>query len=288
MKMIMSNNIHINVLVTLNEGYLKYLNTLLESMIFNNRNCFFSVYILSSGLEKASFSQAEEILGCNGELILIKAQGMGLENAPTSSRYPKEMYYRIFAARYLPETLDRILYLDPDIIINGQLSELYNTALDGYFFAAASHNGELMRKLNERRLKMEKGAPYINSGVLLINLELLRKEQNYEEVFEFIELNKHRLLLPDQDIISSLYGGRIYKLDKYKYNMTERLFRYRLLFGRKNKYTLEYVRSNSVIIHYCGKNKPWKEQYSGKLNVFYNESLERLSKKRYNGENSNT
>ena len=118
-------------------------------------------------------------------------------------------------------------------------------------------------------------SPYINSGVLLMNLELLRREQDCGEVVKFIEKHKALLMLPDQDIISSLYGSRIYALDPFRYNMTERLFIMHSAFEKG--LDLDWVRSHSVVIHYCGRNKPWKENYFGSLNVFYDEAVEKMT-----------
>ena len=107
--------------------------------------------------------------------------------------------------------------------------------------------------------------------MLLINLELLRKEQKYEEVFTYIKKNKSKLILPDQDVISGLYGERILKLDTYIYNMSDRLYRYDQFFGKRRGF--EWYKANSVIFHYCGKNKPWRANYSGAFGVFYDENL---------------
>ena len=96
--------------------------------------------------------------------------------------------------------------------------------VSGRYFAAASHTGPFLRKFNELRLDMDEESPYINSGVMLMNLKRLREEQNYNDVFEFIEKRKSLLILPDQDIISSLYGSKILALDTFRYNMTENLF----------------------------------------------------------------
>ena len=122
--------------------------------------------------------------------------------------------------------------------------------------------------------QQDEEALYINSGVMLMNLNLLRKEQNIEEVFDFIEYRKNQLILPDQDIISSLYGTKIYALDTFRYNMTENLFMLHAPFEKK--LDLEWVRNNSVIIHYCGRNKPWKENYIGVLNTFYEETVSKM------------
>ena len=248
---------------------------MLVSLLKSNPDCLFDVYLLNTSVTFDDTALTRRLLSPCGNLILVNADDIKLEGAPTTSRYPKEIYYRIFAARYLPKSLDRVLYLDPDLIVNGSVKELYSTNLDNYFFAAASHTGSFLTTFNSLRLDMDENSPYINSGVMLMNLERLRREQNYEEVFDFIEKRKKLLLLPDQDIISSLYGSKIYALDTFRYNMTERLYKLHSPFEKE--LDLDWVRSNSVIIHYCGKNKPWKDNYFGELNVFYNEAAALLS-----------
>lgn len=265
-----------NILVTLDKNYLQYLNVMLSSLLHSNTDVLFDVYLLHTGIQERDVAETKNILRDKGQLLLINAENIGLEGAPTTARYPKEIYYRIFAAKYLPETVERVLYLDPDIIVNGSLKELYHLDMKEYYFAAASHTGPLMRKINEIRLDMEEESPYINSGVMLMNLELLRREQDYQEVFDFIEKRKNFLILPDQDIISSLYGSKIFALDTFRYNMTENLYVLHAPFEKK--LDLEWVRKHSVIIHYCGRNKPWKDNYIGQLDVFYKETVTRMKK----------
>ena len=270
----MTEKTNINVLVTLDENYLPHLNVMLFSLLHSNPDCNFDVYLLHSAIGEEALTQTRSLLAPAGRLISVPVTDMGLDDAPTTARYPQEIYYRIFAARYLPQSHDRILYLDPDIIVNGSIKELYQLPVEDYFFAAASHTGEFLRIFNGIRLEMEEDSPYINSGVMLMNLDLLRREQNYEDVFHFIEEMKSRLILPDQDIISSLYGSRIYALDTFRYNMTERLFQWHSPFEKG--LDLHWVREHSVIIHYCGRNKPWKEKYLGQLDVFYRETVSRM------------
>lgn len=266
----------LNILVTLDENYVPYLNVMLASLLHSNRDCCFDIYLLHSSIPDSAVFETKNILGKDNSLIMVKAKDIGLDDAPTTSRYPQEIYYRIFAAKYLPETLDRILYLDPDIIVNGSLKALYNLPMDNYYFAAASHTGPILRKFNEIRLDMDDDSPYINSGVMLMNLKRLRAEQNYEDVFSFIEKRKSFLMLPDQDIISSLYGSKIFALDTFRYNMTEKLYIGHAPFEKD--LNLEWVKENSVIIHYCGRNKPWKSNYRGVLDIFYNDTVARMKK----------
>ena len=62
-----------------------------------------------------------------------------LKGAPTVKRWPTEIYYRIFAAGYLPDTLDKILYMDSDIVVKGDVSSLYNQELGNDLFVATTN-----------------------------------------------------------------------------------------------------------------------------------------------------
>ena len=268
---------NINILVTLDENYIPQLNVMLYSLLYSNPDCHFKVYLLHSSIPDAALTETRRILAGAGELLPVLAKDIKLDNVPTTNRYPREIYYRIFAARYLPEDVDRVLYLDPDIIVNGSIKELYELNLDDYYFAASSHVGRMLHIYNELRLGMDEDSPYINSGVMLMNLKKLREEQDYQEVLDFVEKKRKLLSLPDQDIISTLYGSKIYPLSTFRYNMTELLY---MFHSRQEKsLTIDWIRKHSVFIHYCGRNKPWKPKYIGHLDVFYNETLERMKER---------
>ncbi len=259
-----------NILVTLNKGYLYQLCVMLSTLFENHPDEHFDVYVMNVSLNEKDFNSVNIRLDFkNYRLIDIKLSDDEFAGAPVTDRYPKEMYYRIFAAKYLPGQLDRVLYLDPDIVINGSLEELYSLNLSGYYYAAASHVKEVMRKINELRLGMDEEGPYINSGVMLMNLSLLRQRQDPERVYDYIRKNEKLLILPDQDVISGLYSDMIYPLEPLRYNMTERLMMYHRL-------TPENVRKISAIIHFIGRNKPWKDGYIGKLGIFYNEAAKNI------------
>lgn len=267
----------VNILVTLDKNYIPHFNVMLSSLLESNGDRFFDIYMLHSTLSEEDIKDSELLLCDKGNIHLVKVDERELENAPTTDRYPKEMYYRIFAARYLPESLDRILYLDPDVIVNKSIDELYSLPMDNAYFAAASHIGSILHIVNEIRLDMDEEMPYINSGVMLINLDLLRRQQNYNDVFVYINEHKGKLILPDQDVISGLYGDKIISLDPYKYNMTERLYVFKT--QSNEKIDIKYICSNTVIIHYCGRNKPWKNNYIGRLDVFYLQAKSKMEDK---------
>ena len=265
----------INVLVTVDENYLPHLNVMLSSLLFSNPHCLFHVYLLQSAVADCRLEETRRILGSRGSLFSVKVDDRKLADAPTTDRYPREMYYRIFAAQYLPSSVDRVLYLDPDLIVKGSVEELYALPLEDHLFAAASHVGPFLNKVNRIRLDIQEEGPYINSGVMLMNLRLLREEQDTEAVFRYVKEHKNALFLPDQDIISGLYPTRILPLDPFRYNMTERLFALHAPFEKDLNMT--WIRENAVIIHYCGRNKPWKSNYTGQLDIFYKETVSRMN-----------
>lgn len=269
-----------NILVTLDVGYLGPLTVMLRSLAASNPKSSFQVYILHSSLKQEHLDKLQDRLKgtpCRLQNIRVTEDAEALETAPITDRYPREMYYRLFAARYLPENLERILYLDPDILVINPVDELYNTPFEDCLFAACSHVHESLRRLNERRLHLPKGTPYINSGVMLLNLPLLRQVQRVEEIHRWLREHR-RLCLPDQDVISALYGDRIRLLDARKYNLGEKYYLSCRLrpFEQKEPMTLDWVRRNTVCIHYCGRNKPWKPHYTGELGIFYREFLASL------------
>src|SRR5690606_10522116 len=135
-----------------------------------------SIYLMHSSLK------SEEVLllqdGVRGEghiLHALKITDEYFREALVVKHYTKEMYYRLLAFKLLPGTLDRILYLDPDILIINEIKSLYDTDLTGYLYAAAYHDIAKIKELNKIRLKAYEMEAYYNSGVLLMNLEEQRK-----------------------------------------------------------------------------------------------------------------
>ena len=116
----------------------------------------------------------------------------------------------------------------------------------------------------------KKDTVYVNTGVLLMNIEKLRREQSHEEVLAYINRRKFFLTLPDQDVISTLYGNKIKLADGMVYNLNERKIRgWNRRHGKGNKIDLARVDEQAKILHYLGRNKPWDEKYRGILKPYY-------------------
>ena len=200
-------------------------------------------------------------LECTFHFIEVKEEEF--KGFPISSRYPLEIYYRLFASDLLPKTLDRILYLDVDIVVIQSLRELYNMDFESNLYIASSHVNERMTHLNAKRLGLKEDVPYINTGVLLMNLELLRKQLNKQDILNYVNAYKKNLVLFDQDVLTALYGDKTKLVDYRKYNLSERMMNFYNLRNPRSRIDLDWVKKNSVIIHYCGRMKPWKGKYIG-------------------------
>lgn len=264
------------ILVTLDRNYLKVLSVMLYSLSQSDPEGVYTVYVVNNTLTEEDFASLSALLP-RTELVNVQVPEDLLQNAPVSDRYPTEMYYRLFAARYLPQQLERILYLDPDLVVLHSLRSLYQIDFDGKLFAAASHiESRTFRELNRRRLHLSEHAKYLNSGVMMMNLALLRKESP-QTILDYIQSHKATLLLPDQDVLNALYADRTVPLDPLVYNLGEKYLRLKNLhLPPAEKLTLDWVRSNTAIVHYYGRNKPWKEHYRGSLGIFYHEWEQQL------------
>lgn len=220
-----------------------------------------TVYIMNKDLEQEDIFKIEKALDYKLKIVDIKINDQDLQKAPVSKRFPITMYYRLFAWKYLPKNIDKVLYLDPDIIVNKDLLNFYQLNLDTYAFAAASHVGKLVRTFNAVRLKMNYRDIYINSGVLLMNLKELRNLKIDEKiVYDSIKKLKKLLFLPDQDLLSKLYRTKIKEVDACLYNFTEKM---------SKKYSMDWIEKHTKIIHYCGRKKPWLKNSKGKLKPIY-------------------
>ena len=260
----------LNILVTINKKYKKQLIILLNSIKQSNKNENFNIYILHKDLKDEDINEIKEGLNKNFNINDIKIKENDMDFLPVNCEsYPVEIYIRIFASKYLPDNIDRILYLDSDTVVINKLNELYNMNFEDNYFIAATHIGKAVHKFNEMRLGIKQDEPYINTGVLLINLKELRKINIEKDVIDFIENNEKKLMLPDQDIISSIYGDKIKLVDELKYNLGERTLRIYNINNPRNKIDLEWIYKNTVIIHYFGRNKPYDNKYIGRLGYFY-------------------
>ena len=259
----------INILVTLNGKYLPPLQVLLTSLRTAHPDEPLTVWLLHSGIAPGALEMVERQCGRLGmTLHCLTVDRAVFDSAPVTRQYPQEMYYRLLAGCFLPPELDRVLYIDPDILVLNSLRPLWETPLEGRLFAAASHTGKtgLMNNINQARLGTD--CKYFNSGVLLIDLNAARAQVRPQDIFRYAEEKGKALLLPDQDILNALYGERTMELDDTLWNYDARNYNTYLL-RSGGVCDMDWVMRNTGILHFCGKAKPWKPGYLRRFGVLY-------------------
>jgi lipopolysaccharide biosynthesis glycosyltransferase len=181
-------------------------------------------------------------------------------------------YYRLFIASLFPQ-YDKIVYLDCDLVVLGDISKMYCTDLGDNIFAAAPEQfvrgTDAFRRYAKEALGVNPDA-YVNAGVLVINLDMFRKNHIEEKFIQLITEYDFDLLDPDQAYLNYLCEGKIYELSK-AWNHEPMPFPC-LCEGEKN------------IVHYALYKKPWEDsditdgeffwQYAQK-SPFYEEILRR-------------
>ncbi len=264
-----NNNNMIHILVSFDKKYILPFQTMLRSMVMNNPKERFHIWLLHSGLDCKELYKIQEYCNVQGVMFSeIKVERGVFEHAPVTKQYPQEMYYRLLAAKFLPDTLDRVLYLDPDILVVNPIGELWRMELGEFTFAAAAHSWgpDMVNDVN--RLRLDTEHDYFNTGVLLMDLKKARKLVNPNHIFDYMEEHAKELLLPDQDVFNSLFGKDTKQIDDKLWNYDVRYF-YAYKLKGDGAYNMDWVMQNTAILHYCGKNKPWKATNSSRFGVLY-------------------
>lgn len=168
-------------------------------------------------------------------------------------RFSIEMYYRVLAQFLLPKTVDRILWLDSDIVLCGDISEFYHQDFEGNLLVACADalwdDEEITQVKN--KLGLPKDHIYFNSGVLLLNIGSLREETSIDGIVETTQSIAEQFTYPDQDLLNYLYQGKIKYCDQNRFNCQTKSFK---------KLTKDQI-DNIIILHYAGGQKPWLFYY---------------------------
>ena len=256
------------ILVTLDENYLPQLRVMLASLLFHDPGPH-RIHLIHRSMPEEKLRELARWLEARGCTLAAHTVPRSLfAGAPVTKRYPQEMYYRLLAGEILPPEVETVLYLDPDILIINPVTPLWALDGQGKTFAAAAHTGktELANDINRIRLGTE--GKYFNSGVMRMDLRLARQRVRPEEIFRFVREHPEKLLLPDQDVLNSLYGGDILELDDAVWNYDARRYSNYLL-RSGGVFDADWVMTHTAVLHFCGSAKPWKPRYPYRFGVLY-------------------
>lgn len=262
-----------NILVTVDSNYIRPLKVMLTSFFTYHKNEN-KIFLLYNNVKETELQELKVIIEEHGSLFFpVRMDEDILSGMPVFRYFTREMYYRLFAGRKLPDE-NRVLYLDPDILIRGSLTSMYETDFEGNVLAGVEDFAiKTLLSAHKAELGFAEEEKYINSGILLMNLEKLRRSFCEEDIYRVAEEKKEHLKYPDQDVINLIFRGKI--------KVLERCYNYNTGYG-SGKEMLKYVaggfikeKKYPVIVHYMGASKPWQPDYFGKFGKEYRRYLKK-------------
>jgi len=192
-----------------------------------------------------------------------------LKNLKLSGHFSIAIYYRLLIPDLLPNTFDRAIYLDCDLIVNADLGALWDIEIgDHYLLAALDGDHYLLKPLDSRLpssasvlLNSEKldvlPHKYFNSGVLMLNLKKWRSEQIGLKVIHYIDQYPENIRFPDQDGLNVVLAGQWGELD-LRWNQTPFIYNYSFWSDSPfDQETYNNIINDPWIIHFASKFKPW-------------------------------
>lgn len=247
----------INVLLSCDEKYVFSAGVLCRSLV-ENMSEEMQIHVFESGLS----DEAKQFIvdGANNnqaavffyEIDTSVFDDMSIPRE-VNGHITLETYYRLLILEYLPSNVDRVIYLDTDTICNRDFANIYHMDLGEELIAACSERGfniePRMKKMVYEKLGFDFGEKYFNAGVILFDLERIRKEFKRNQLLEWALNNQERITFHDQDILNFNFRNRVMWLPA---SMNCRPFHYYY-----SKRTNNIIRK-SYIIHYG--EKPWENQ----------------------------
>ncbi|WP_024419113.1 glycosyltransferase family 8 protein [Streptococcus suis] len=239
-----------NLAFTVSDSYIDYMGTTLYSIMVHTRKSPVSVYVLTSDISDYSRFKLQKLEdrfhNLNIHILVVDAKQF--EDLPLNRSHitRPEVYFRMAFASLLPD-LDRILYLDSDILAQKDLQPLWETPLDGAYMAAVSEPPSEGGFDYRRSIGMTDPTYYFNSGVLLMDLKKIREDKIESLLFECGHTIKDKIRLQDQDIINVALEGKIKSLDPiYNYGYMERQANLR--------------KEADIVLNHYSLEKPWNRQ----------------------------
>lgn len=246
----------IPVILSADDNYAGQMYVTIASILKSAKNSTYDFYLTVPNDFRKENKEKIKRLERNGKVkinfVIMKDDFKDVKK--TIQRISTPTYYRLLAERFIPEKYEKCIYIDVDTVICEDLEELYNIELEKNIVAGVREAP--IAKSQEIRAK-ELGLPncinYVNAGVLLFNLKIIREENL---TAKFIEISKRELRNQDQDVINIVCFNRIKTLH-CKFNASPRN-----LFDSRSKivYTQQEIDEairKPVIVHYADRYKPW-------------------------------
>ena len=254
-----------------NDWYAEHLAVAIHSLLKNLSNDYFAeIVVLDWGISEKNKKLIKDICRksekWNTEFIIMDRKKF--ENLPTTW-LSQETYYRLELPDLLPND-KKILYLDVDIIINWDVSQLINIDLGGNIIWAVREITTVNYYIDDYNLTSKIWWLFFNCWILVLDLEKMREMQFKKKFYDYMDKYTKKLTFHDQDIFNIILENNRFSLHP-KFNALP------FLRTTNNWKNLWYTKSefyeakkNPVIVHYASK-KPWNNTCSHPLEYLYHQ-----------------
>jgi len=261
------------VVSSCNDGFAEHVSALFVSILENTEHSAadFDFYVIDDEISIANKRlMRETIKEYDAALHFLTIDKKYFTDAVESDRIPETAYYRIAIPElFRDQDLERILYLDCDMIALADISELWEIDLSGYTLAAVEDAG-----FHHRLEKMEiacDSTKYFNSGFMLINMRKWLSENVTNRVLRYIHDNPDKLKFHDQDALNAILHDHWLQLHP-KWNAQSYIMKREVQHpdpeGEKEYFQ---ARRDPKILHYSGHVKPWDPEFTSSLKKYYEE-----------------
>ncbi|MGL5982142.1 MAG: glycosyltransferase family 8 protein [Cetobacterium sp.] len=249
-----------NLVLIINEknNYARHLGATLVSVLKNSKESW-KIHIIYENLSEDSMKKISEIVELYGSKLnyikidknILKKFNIGEGTHLTSI---------VFARLFIPELIKsekKAIYLDCDLIVLNPLEELYNIDLKSKSVGVVL-DGKKDQKSSIERLNLNKNRGYFNAGVMLMNIEKLRKNSKFLKTIDYCINPDRELKLNEQDALNIIFEADYFEVD-IKWNYTH-------CNSEENNLSLNEI----GIIHFTGDSKPWDcRNYSPYKNIYW-------------------
>ena len=255
-----------NVMYASDDNYAWLMGISMISLFENNKATNeICVYLLADKISIENLTLLRDIANEYGrELVIVDVNDLILPSSLYNSTYPKSAYSRLFAYNLLPNKVEKVIYLDCDIIVVGSLEDLYNRELNDNAFLAVQ---DFLSNGYKRKIGLKKKDTYINTGVMVLNLKKFRELPITQRIASFLDKFSAAICHADQDIFNGIFQGEFSVLPPYYNVMTqvnqysyEQIMRTWRPYNYYSKEDIEYAKQNPRIYHYtaCLNDiRPW-------------------------------
>lgn len=259
-----------HVVFSPDDNYVLPTSVALTSLLINEKEeLTVHIIYLENNLSETNKELLKTLVEKYNQHILFNEVSLRLLSSFPKFRHGYSSYLRIFAPILL-NNVDKILYLDGDIIVENSIASLYHIDLSSYELAAVADLKQFFTPGYVESIGFSYNRLYFNAGILLMNLNNMRAMHILEKTEKYLSKYKSSIYHEDQDILNCICPNVLFLPPKY--NSIIHLW-------NKNKAIcqqiwslseIEEAKKNPVIIHYLGGLKPWKlEVYHPLKKIWY-------------------